>query len=237
MISLSIIIPCKNEEETIGICVYKALSFLKNNGIEGEVVVVDNNSTDDSRAIAVNHGAKVIYEPSPGYGQALITGINNASGSHIIIGDADNSYDFSDLSLFINAFNSGYEFINGNRFLGGIEKHAMSLSHKLGVPMLSFIGRIFTGSNFRDFHCGLRGFTKEAFINYKFESTGMEFATELIGAAQLLNLKTLEIPIKLHKDSRQNTSAHIRTIRDGFRHLFLIIRWNSYTKSKKLSRG
>lgn len=161
---LSIVMPCLNEAETIAVCIQKANAFFTSNNIDGEVVIGDNGSTDGSQQIAENLGARVISVPHKGYGNALKGGFNEAKGKYIIMGDADDSYDFSALSLFVEKLRAGNDFVIGNRFKGGIKKDAMPFLHKyLGNPVLSFLGRLFFNSSIGDFHCGLRGFSKEAY--------------------------------------------------------------------------
>lgn len=218
-IELTILMPCLNEEETIDICIKKAKKYLDDNNIEGEILVVDNNSTDNSPLIAKSLGARVIIEKNKGYGNALRSGLKNANGKYIIFGDCDNSYDFSNLNLYLDKLKEGYSFVNGNRFKGGIRKGAMSISHKIGVRFLSYIGRKAYNINLYDFHCGLRGVIKDDLPNL--ETEGMEFATEIIYKFSLTNKKICEVPTILYKDNRSGAS-HLRTFRDGFRHLIYI---------------
>lgn len=221
---VSIVMPCLNEAETLAICINKATLFLKENLIEGEIIIADNGSTDGSQAIALKHGARVINIAQKGYGSALKGGIESANGTYIIIGDADDSYDFSKLSLFIDKLKQGNDLVIGNRFKGGIEKGAMPFLHKyLGNPVLSFLGRLFFKSNIGDFHCGLRGFTKEAYNKMQLSTSGMEFASEMIVKSHLLKLQIAEVPTTLHKDGR-NRKPHLNTWSDGWRHLrFLLL--------------
>ena len=219
---LTILMPCLNEEKTIAECITKAKSFLMSNDIVGEILIVDNGSTDNSVKIAKSYNVRVIIENKKGYGNALISGIKNAKGKYTIFGDCDCSYDFSDLAKFIDKFNLGYEYVNGNRFKGGIEKGAMPFSHKIGVPILSVLAKIKYKVPINDFHCGLRGFKTEIAQNINFLSTGMEFATEIIEKFAKLNAKMTEVPIILYKDKR-NRKPHLNTIKDGFRHLKFIL--------------
>lgn len=219
---LTILMPCLNESKTIGECVDDALYFLKENNIDGEVLVSDNGSTDLSDLIAATHGARVVCTKSKGYGNALRYGMLCAKGDYIIFGDCDCSYDFRNLNGFVKAFHNGYDFVNGNRFKGGIEKGAMPFSHKIGAPMLSWIAKHKYKVPVNDFHCGLRGFKKSIFDDCIFKSTGMEFATEIIAKISSKGYNVTEIPVKLRCDKRDG-SPHLRTIRDGFRHLIYII--------------
>ena len=220
---LTILIPCLNEENSLGICIDKAKGFLEKYNIDGEVLVSDNGSTDNSVQIAKGKGARVVQTDVKGYGSALQNGIKNAKGKYIIMGDADDSYDFSHLELFIEKLQSGYELVMGNRFAGGIEEGAMPWSHKyIGNPVLSTIGRILYRSKLKDWHCGLRGFNKESIEKLGLTSLGMEFASEMVIMAEKKKLKTCEVPTKLYKDKR-GRKPHLRSIPDGIRHLKLLI--------------
>ncbi|WP_329806558.1 glycosyltransferase family 2 protein [Flavobacterium facile] len=222
--TVTVVMPCLNEAQTLETCIKKAQFYFTNNNIDGEIIIADNGSTDGSQDIAQKLGAKVVSIPQKGYGNALKGGINQAKGDFIIMGDADDSYDFSKLELFINKLNEGADFVIGNRFKGGIEKNAMPFLHKyLGNPVLSFLGRLFFNSKIGDFHCGLRGFTKEAYQKLELTTSGMEFASELIVKAHLNNLTIAEVPTILHKDGR-NRKPHLNTWQDGWRHLrFLLL--------------
>jgi glycosyltransferase involved in cell wall biosynthesis len=229
MTELSIVIPCLNEAETLAICIDKAASFLKSNGITGELIVADNGSIDGSQEIAISHGARVIDVKEKGYGNALRVGILSAQGKYVIMGDADDSYDFLDLSLFLEKLREGFDVVVGNRFAGGIKKGAMPFLHRyLGNPVLSFMGRLFFQTKIGDFHCGLRGFSKEAFVLMELKTTGMEFVSEMIVKASLLGIRMTEVPTTLSPTGRTR-KPHLRTWRDGWRHLrFLLIyspRW------------
>ncbi|NND63577.1 MAG: glycosyltransferase family 2 protein [Flavobacteriaceae bacterium] len=221
---VSVVMPCLNEAETLAICINKAQDFFKREGVDGEVVIADNGSTDGSQEIASNLNAIVVDVPHKGYGNALIGGINAANGKYVIMGDADDSYDFSRLMPIIEKLREGYDLVMGNRFKGGIKKGAMPFLHKyLGNPVLSFIGRLFFNSKIGDFHCGLRGFSKEAFHKMELKTTGMEFASEMIVKSSLKNLSIAEVPIILHPDGRSRP-PHLNTWRDGWRHLrFLLL--------------
>jgi len=220
----SIVMPCLNESETLAICIEKANEFFKTNTINGEVIIADNGSSDGSQEIALNHGAKVISIANKGYGNALKGGIENASGKYIIMGDADDSYDFSNLTPFIEKLRDGADLVIGNRFKGGIKKGAMPFLHKyLGNPVLSYLGRLFFNSSIGDFHCGLRGFSKKAYLKMNLATSGMEFASEMIVKSNLLNLKIVEVPTILYKDGRSR-KPHLNTWSDGWRHLrFLLL--------------
>ncbi|NBX69378.1 MAG: glycosyltransferase family 2 protein [Proteobacteria bacterium] len=226
---LSIVMPCLNEAETLAACIHKAMSFLKSHQIEGEVLIADNGSSDGSQEIAEKLGAKVIHVKEKGYGAALSGGIKAAQGRYVIMGDSDDSYDFSNLMPFIEKLREGHDLVLGNRFRGGIQKGAMPFLHRyLGNPVLSRIGKIFFGSPVGDFHCGLRGFSKSAIESLNLVTRGMEFASEMIVKATLNDLKITEVPTILSPDGRSRP-PHLRTWRDGWRHLkFLLLycpRW------------
>ena len=226
---VTILMPCLNERETLGICIRKAQAFLEKNQIEGEVVVSDNGSTDGSQEIARECGARVVDVPTRGYGAALIYGSRAARGKYIIMGDSDDSYDFSDLLAFVKDLRIGNELVMGNRFRGGIKPGAMPwLNRWLGTPVLSALGRLFFGSAIGDFNCGLRGFSADAFKQMDLKTTGMEFASEMIVKAALLKLRISEVPTTLSPDGRSRP-PHLRRWRDGWRHLrFMLLyspRW------------
>jgi len=226
---LTILMPCLNEAETIAACVKKASNYLSMSNIRGEILIADNGSTDGSREIAQGLGARVVSISERGYGAALIGGIGAARGRFVIIGDADDSYDFSQLDGFVTKLREGYDLVMGNRFKGGIESGAMPPLHRwLGNPLLSFIGRIFFKAELGDFHCGLRGFNTSAIRNLKLRSRGMEFASEMVVRCRLARMRIAEVPTTLKKDGRTHP-PHLRTWRDGWRHLrFLLIfspRW------------
>lgn len=216
---LTILMPCLNEAETIEICIKKAKEFLKVNSIDGEILIADNGSTDGSDKIAKSLGARVIYVSEKGYGSALISGCKEAYGEYVIMGDADDSYDFLHLMPFVEKLREGYELVMGNRFEGGIEKGAMPLLHRyFGNPVLSFIGRLFFRSRIRDFHCGLRGYRKASMQKLNLRTTGMEYASEMVVMSELYGLKICEVPTTLKKDGRSR-APHLRSFRDGWRHL------------------
>jgi len=219
---LTILMPCLNEAKTIGLAIAEAQRFLSENNIVGEILVSDNMSDDDSAEIAEKSGARVVKAAVKGYGSALICGINSAKGKYIIMGDCDMSYDFYNLGMFIDKLREGYALVMGNRFKGGIEKGAMPFIHRLGVPFLSFIGRLRYKVNVGDFHCGLRGFDREKALSLGLSCCGMEFATEIIGRFALSGYKIAEIPTVLRKDMR-NGKSHLRSIPDGLRHLRLMM--------------
>lgn len=220
---VSAVIPCLNEEQTLAICINKALEAFKQMNIEGEVVVADNGSTDASRDIAQQCGARVIEVPERGYGAALIAGIEGAKGDIVIMADADDSYDWANIEPFITKIDEGYDLVMGNRFAGGIEPGAMPALHKyIGNPILSAIARMTFKTDIRDFHCGMRAFRRAAISTLNLKSPGMEFATEMVANAVRNELKIAEIPIKLHVDKRDRP-PHLRSFRDGWRHLRFIM--------------
>lgn len=223
-VKISIVMPCLNEQETLAKCIEKALVFFEKSGLQGEIIIADNGSIDGSQEIAKTFGANVINVFEKGYGSALQGGIAAANGQYIIMGDADNSYDFSSLQLFVAKLDEGFDLVLGNRFKGGIQKNAMPFLHKyLGNPVLSFLGRLFFKSKLGDFHCGLRGFTNAAYQKMQLSTTGMEFASEMIVKSHLLNLKITEVPTILYKDGRSRP-PHLKTWSDGWRHLrFLLL--------------
>jgi glycosyltransferase involved in cell wall biosynthesis len=225
-VELSVVLPCLNEAETIGICILEAQKALDAAGISGEVIVADNGSKDSSRTLASSLGAIVIRVSEKGYGSALMGGIAAARGKYVVMGDADASYDFGDIPRFLEKLRSGHDLVVGNRFLGGIRPGAMPALHKyVGNPILSGIGRMFFRSPCNDFHCGLRGFSKVAYERMGLRTTGMEFATEMIVKASLLQMSACEVPTSLSPDGR-NRAPHLRTWRDGWRHLRFLLLYN-----------
>ena len=223
---LSIVIPCLNEAETLPVCIRKAQSFLSGEQIDGEVLVADNGSTDGSQDIARGLSARVVPVKEKGYGSALMGGIKAARGTYVIMGDGDDSYDFSALHDFVFNLRAGYELVMGNRFKGGILPGAMPWPNKyIGNPLLSGIGRLFFGGPCRDFHCGLRGFSKQAILDLNLQTTGMEFASEMVVKALLHKLKVTEVPIHLHPDGRSRP-PHLRRWRDGWRHLRFLLMYS-----------
>jgi hypothetical protein len=216
--------PCLNEAETIETCVRKARGFLDRSGVSGEVVVADNGSTDGSQRLAERCGARVVPIPTRGYGAALLGGIQAARGTFVVMGDGDDSYDFTALDPFLEKLRGGSELVMGNRFLGGIQPHAMPPLHKyLGNPVLTGVGRLFFKSPCGDFHCGLRGFRRESILSLGLTSPGMEFASEMVVKATLHKLRIAEVPTTLSRDGRSRP-PHLRSWRDGWRHLrFLLL--------------
>jgi glycosyltransferase involved in cell wall biosynthesis len=218
--------PCLNEAETIGTCIAKARDFLARSGVHGEVLIADNGSTDGSITIAEQAGARVVRIASKGYGAALSGGIAAARGRYVIMGDADDSYDFANLEPFIAQLRAGYDLVMGNRFKGGIEPGAMPLLHRyLGNPVLSFLGRLFFRIPVGDFHCGLRGFNKRAIDALGLTTTGMEFASEMVVKASLKRLHITEAATTLKPDGRSR-APHLKTWRDGWRHLKFLLMYS-----------
>lgn len=223
-LELTILIPCFNEQDTIVECVSIASRFLNEFHIKGEVLVIDNNSTDYSFRLAKDAGARVVLEEKQGYGCALKRGNKEAKGKYIIMGDADCSYDFSAIYPFLESLRSGKEIVIGNRFLLPMEKGAMKFSHKyIGNPFLSLVGRKLFNVPVRDFHCGLRGYEKNKILDLNLQCDGMDYASEMIIKAKMKNYTFDEIPIVLYKDKRKETSSHLRTIQDGCLHLKLML--------------
>ncbi|MGP0092000.1 MAG: glycosyltransferase family 2 protein [Xanthobacteraceae bacterium] len=222
-VELSIVMPCLNEAETLAACIADARSFLQRFGIRGEIVVADNGSTDGSRTIAAADGARVVDVRVRGYGAALRGGIAAAKGRFVIIGDADDSYDFTNLMPFVKELRAGADLVVGNRFRGGIEPGAMPFLHRyLGNPVLSFVGRLLYRTGVGDFHCGLRGFQRERILELGLRAEGMEFASELIVRSALAAHAIVEVPTVLRRDGRSRR-PHLRTWRDGARHLWLLL--------------
>ena len=223
-IELTILMPCLNESRTLPTCIAKARRFIEQSGIAGEVLIADNGSTDGSQAIAREAGARVVDVPVKGYGAALQAGIAAARGRFVVMGDSDDSYDFSDLGGFVATLRDGAALVMGNRFAGGIRPGAMPKLHRyLGNPVLSFVGRLFFRSPVRDFHCGLRGFDRDTMLALDLQSDGMEFASEMVVKATLAGLRIEEVPTTLSPDGRDRP-PHLRSWRDGWRHLrFLLI--------------
>jgi glycosyltransferase involved in cell wall biosynthesis len=221
--------PCLNEAETLEVCIRKARGFMEAHGIDGEVLIADNGSTDGSQGLATKCGARVIDVTAKGYGSALMGGIRSARGRYIIMGDADDSYDFVNLMPFVEKLRDGNDLVMGNRFRGGIKPNAMPPLHKyLGNPVLTFIGRLLFASDCGDFHCGLRGFRKDAVMDLDLRTTGMEFASEMVVKMTLNKKRIAEVPTTLSKDGRSRP-PHLRSWHDGWRHLrFLLLyspRW------------
>ena len=221
--------PCLNEARTLPLCIEKIQRVFREQGIAGEIVVADNGSSDGSQNIARGLGACVVNVPQKGYGSALMGGIGAARGRFLIVGDADDSYDFRHIPRFLEKLRAGYDLVMGNRFAGGVEAGAMPPLHRyLGNPVLSFLGRVFFHSKCGDFHCGLRGFSKSGYDKLGMRTTGMEFASEMVVKAGLMGLRVTEVPTTLSRDGRDRR-PHLRTWRDGWRHLrFMLLyspRW------------
>ncbi len=228
-IELSIVMPCLNEAKTLSVCIAKAQKFLDENHVRGEVLVADNGSTDGSLEIAERLGARVICVKEKGYGLALASGIAAARGTYVIMGDSDQSYNFSEIGDILQKLREGIPLVVGNRFKGGIQKGAMPfLNRYLGNPVLSFIGRLFFKIPVHDFHCGLRGFDRVAILGLDLKTAGMEYASEMIVRAALCGMAMAEVPVTLAPDAR-GRKPHLHPWRDGWRHLrFLLIyspRW------------
>ncbi|HEY5298674.1 MAG TPA: glycosyltransferase family 2 protein [Verrucomicrobiae bacterium] len=231
-VELTILMPCLNEAETIERCIEKAKIGIRKSGVRGEILIADNGSTDGSQAIAEKLGARVVAVKEKGYGNALLGGSRAAAGKWLLMGDADDSYDFSQADRFVEKFQEGFELVMGCRLpVGGgtISPGAMPWKNRwIGNPILSFIGRLFFKCPAHDFHCGLRGFTKAAFEKLDLQTTGMEFASEMVIKATLKKLKIAEVPVTLSKDGRSRP-PHLKPWRDGWRHLrFMLLfspRW------------
>jgi glycosyltransferase involved in cell wall biosynthesis len=216
------VMPCLDEARTIATCIRKAQAAFRELGIDGEVVVADNGSCDGSQALARSLGARVVDVKSRGYGAALMGGIEAARGEIVVMGDADDSYDWGTIGLFVDKIRSGFDFVMGNRFQGGIRPGAMSPLHRyFGNPILSLVARIAFHAPIGDFHCGMRAFTPEAFRRMQVRTPGMEFATEMVANAVIEGLKIGEVPVVLYPDGRDRP-PHLRTFRDGWRHLLFI---------------
>lgn len=219
LVELSVVMPCLNEAETLEACICKAQQALREAGISGEIIVADNGSTDGSREIAERLGARVVRVTARGYGNALMGGIGAARGKYVVMGDADESYDFGHIPRFVAKLREGADLVMGNRFRGGIQRKAMPPLHQyFGNPLLTRIGRLFFRSPVGDFYCGIRGFRKDAYEKMGLRTTGMEFATEMVVKATLLTLRIAEVPTTLSPDGR-NRPPHLRTWRDGWRTL------------------
>lgn len=216
---VSVVIPCLNEARSLAFCIDKALGAFEKHGIAGEVVVSDNGSTDGSIELATQHGARVVHATRKGYGHALRKGIEEARGEFIVMGDADDSYDFSETHRFVEKWREGYEVVMGNRFKGGIKPGAMPWHHKyIGNPVLSGCVRVLFNTSIGDSHCGMRGFTKSVYERMDLRTTGMEFASEFVIKAAKLGTSMTEIPVTLWPDKR-GRPPHLRSFRDGWRHL------------------
>ena len=218
-VELSIVMPCLNEARTLEACILKAQKYLSRSGVNGEIVIGDNGSTDGSREIASSLGARVVNTSVHGYGAALHHAMASSQGRYCILGDSDCSYDFEHLDPFLEQLRSGYDLVMGNRFKGGIQAGAMPWKNRyVGNPVLSNIGKLLFCAKVQDFHCGLRGVSRRAFQQMNLQTTGMEFASEMVIKATLLNMKMTEVPTTLDRDGRSR-SPHLRPYRDGWRHL------------------
>lgn len=228
-LDLSVIMPCLNEESTVGHCVDEAWEFIRKHRIKGEVLVVDNGSVDASASVAAGHGARVITESRTGYGSAIRAGIAESRGKVLIVGDCDTTYDFLRMEPLYQPLSEGKcDMVIGNRYAGGIGPGAMSWSHRWGVRFLSFCGRIRFHTDVYDFHCGLRGLTRKAARILDLHTEGMEFATEMIAEAARCRLCITQVPVALRRCEYKRRSK-LRTIKDGFRHLRYIVK-NNYKK-------
>ncbi|MDD3238344.1 MAG: glycosyltransferase family 2 protein [Candidatus Gastranaerophilales bacterium] len=221
---ISVVIPCLNEEETLKICIEKCFKAFKNLGIKGEVIIADNGSNDNSIVIAQNEGANVINVIEKGYGNALRGGFKAATGKYLVMGDADNTYDFLEIPLLYNELDEDTDMVIGSRLKGNIEKRAMPPLHRyVGTPVITALINLLYGTKISDSQCGMRLIKKEAIEQLNLQSTGMEFASELIIKFAKAKMKIKEIPISLHKDIEGRT-PHLNPIRDGLRHLRLILK-------------
>ena len=234
-IELSIVMPCLDEAETLAVCVDKAQGYLRRSGVVGEVIVADNGSTDGSQDIARAAGARVVDVPRRGYGAALMVGIGAAEGQYVLMADADDSYALEDLGGFLDELRAGADLVMGNRFKGGIAPGAMPTLHKyLGNPVLSLLGRLFFHIPVGDFHCGIRAFRRDRMLELGLQTSGMEFASEMVVRASLAHLRIAEVPTTLRPDGRSR-APHLRTWRDGWRHLRFLLafspRWLLYYPS------
>jgi glycosyltransferase involved in cell wall biosynthesis len=222
LIRLTAVMPCLNEERTVGTCIEKVFSAFHAMHLAGEVVIADNGSSDRSPAIAAALGARVVHVETKGYGAALMAGIKAARGEYIILADSDDSYDWLTIEPFVQKLDEGYDVVVGNRFTGGIEAGAMPMLHRyLGNPVLSWLARTMHRAPIGDFHCGMRAFRRDAFPKMNCHASGMEFATEMIVNASRLRLRIAEVPTRLQRDGRDRP-PHLRSFRDGWRHLRFI---------------
>lgn len=222
-IEVTLLMPCLNEAETLERCIRKAHTGLKQAGVQGEVLIADNGSQDDSPAIAAANGARVLHVPRRGYGAALAAGIAAANGRYVIMGDADDSYDWSNIKPFVDKLREGYPLVMGTRLKGTILPGAMPPLHRwLGNPVLTAIGNILFRTRVSDYHCGMRGFERNTILDFDLTTPGMEFATELVAKAALHHVRMTEVPITYHPDGRSR-APHLRTWRDGWRHLIFML--------------
>lgn len=226
----TVLLPCLNEAKTICKVIEKAKKCIEDNALSAEILVADNGSTDGSQELAKAMGARVVIIPQRGYGAALIGGTRAAQGKYCIMGDSDDSYDFSNLMPYAEKLREGYALVMGNRYKGGIQKGAMPFLHRyLGTPVLSFIGRLLYGNKIGDYNCGMRGYNTKMFLDLDLQSTGMEYASEMIVQASVHGYPMTEVPTTLSKAGRDRAS-HLNTWRDGWRHLKLLL---SKTKEKQ----
>ncbi|MCL4248406.1 MAG: glycosyltransferase family 2 protein [Anaerolineae bacterium] len=222
-VEFTLLMPCLNEAETLERCIQKAQHGLAAAGIEGEVLIADNGSSDGSPVIAEQAGARVVHVPQRGYGAALNAGIHEAKGRYVIMGDADDSYDWSQIAPFVEKLRAGYALVMGTRLKGKIFPGAMPALHRwLGNPVLTAIGNLLFGTRISDYHCGMRGFERSAVLDFNLQTSGMEFATELVAKASLHRVSMTEVPISYHPDGRTRR-PHLRTWRDGWRHLIFML--------------
>lgn len=224
-VELTILMPCLNEEKTVGLCVKEAAVYLENAGCTGEILVVDNGSCDGSAEVAQRAGARVVFCKEKGYGNALRFGMARAKGDFVIFGDCDMSYDFLHLEDMHRRLREDCDVVIGDRFVNPPTREAMPFSHRWGVPVLSWMGRLRYGCDVKDFHCGLRGFRREPVAALELSSPGMEFATEFIGVSAQAGLRIGQVPVTLRPDGRDG-KPHLRTVRDGLRHVRLMLLGN-----------
>ena len=223
MTEFTFLLPCLNESNSIEFCINEIKDTVKRHLLDAEILIADNGSADGSPEIAKRCGVRVITVEKRGYGATLIQGIKEARGKYIIMGDSDRTYDFSKAGAFVDKLREGSDLVMGNRFKGGIEKGAMPFLHRLGVPALSILAQLRFRVRVKDFHCGLRAFDREKALLLDLRCEGMEFATEIIAKFAKSGAKISEVPTPLRKDRRMGKEAHLRTFRDGFRHLYFII--------------
>ena len=226
---LTVLLPCLNEQRTVGGCVADARAAIAGHGLTAEVLVADNGSVDDSRLVAEDAGARVVQVAARGYGSALRAGIAAARGRFVVMADADGSYDLSQLMPFLERLRAGDQLVMGDRFRGGIAPGAMPWLHRwVGNPILSRLGRLFFSARIADFHCGMRGFDRQAIESLELHTSGMEFASEMVIRSAMAGFRVANVPIKLRRDGRDRR-PHLRTWRDGWRHLrFMLLlspRW------------
>ena len=226
MPEISVVMPCLNEEETLGFCIQKAKDTIAKNNLDAEVVIADNGSTDRSVEIAESMGARVVHVPHKGYGNAYLGGFAGAKGKYLMMGDSDDSYDWTEIPRFMEPLRQGYDMVMGTRLKGTILPGAMPFLHKyLGNPVLTWILNLLFRTGISDSHCGMRSFTREAYERMHLHTTGMEFASEMVIKASKARLKIAEIPITLHPDKRTRP-PHLRTWRDGWRHLRFMLMYS-----------